>query len=264
MKLPRFLVLTVLTAVMLAGGQARALDPATTGVVLLHGKWGDPSGVRPIGAALEAAGYTVERPAMPWAGYRSYDKGYEGAMEEVAQAVARLRAKGLARVVVGGHSLGANGALHFATLDPTLAAIILVAPAHSPEGRAASEAAAGSLQKAREMIAAGEGNDRASFVDINTGGRSRNQNIPANIYLSYYDPEGPAAMSLSAAGLKAGRVLWLAPSEDPTTRGFAALVAPRFPPTVKLDRVDVTADHLGAPQASAAAIVEWLNALPTP
>lgn len=254
--------MAVVSVLMFGGGAAWALDPATTGVVLLHGKWGDPSGVRPVGDALEAAGYTVERPAMPWAGYRGYDKSYDGAMEEVAQAVARLRAKGMRRVVVGGHSLGGNGALHFATQDATLAAVVLVAPAHTPESQRYTEAVADSVSTARAMVASGDGGQAGSFLDLNSGGRSRMQHIAADIYLSYSAPDGPAAMSLAAAAVKAGRILWLVPSEDPLTQAFATLVVPHLPPTARLERVDVAAGHMDAPEASAAAIVQWLDALP--
>jgi len=251
-------------ALMLGCGAAWALDPATTGVVVLHGKWGNPSGVRPIGDALEAAGYTVVRPAMPWAGYRSYDKSYDGAMEEVAQAVAGLRAKGLRQVVVAGHSLGGNGALHFATLDAGLAAIVLVAPAHLPEGAKTVEQVAASVATARAMVAAGNGGDSAAFLDVNSGDRTRMQRIPANIYLSYYAPEGPAAMSLSAPDLKVGRIAWLAPADDPVSRIFATLVVPHLPATTRLDRIDIAGGHLDAPEAAASAIVQWLNALSPP
>lgn len=256
------LALFLMLAKTICADGAWALDPAATGVVLLHGKWGDPSNVRPIGDALEAAGYTVERPTMPWAGYRSYDKSYQGAMDEVAQAVAKLRAKGMRHVVVGGHSLGGNATLHFGTLDGTLAALVVVAPAHAPDGRRTAEMIAAEVKTAREMVAAGEGNDTVSFQDFNTGGRRRGQRLTAAIFLSYFAPDGPAAMSLSAANLKVGRVAWLAPSDDPTTADFERVVVPAMAPTVRLDRIGVRSDHMGAPQAAASAIVEWLNAVP--
>ncbi len=256
-------LLCLVLALMLNGAAAWALDPATTGVVVLHGKWGDPSTVRPIGEALEAAGYTVTRPAMPWAGYRGYDKSYDGAMDEVAQAVADLRAKGMRRVVVAGHSLGGNGALHYATLDSTLAALVLVAPAHTPEAPHYAETVGSNVRTAREMVAAGQGGDSGSFLDLNSGGRSRMEHIPASIYLSYSAPDGPGAMSLAAPNVKVNRIAWVAPSDDPATEVFARLVAPRLPSSVQLDRIDVASDHMGAPAASTAAIVQWLNALPS-
>jgi hypothetical protein len=73
---------------------------------------------------------------------------------------------------------------------------------------------------------------------------------------------GIAAMSVTAPEVKVGRIGWFAPSGDPTTPTFASLVAPRLPTAVRLDRIDVTSDHMGAPQAAAAAIVTWLKALP--
>ena len=137
-----------------------------------------------------------------------------------------------------------------------------MAPAHSPESRQTDYMVGDSVTKAREMVEAGHGDDTASFLDLNSGGRTRVQRISAAIYLSYYAPEGAAAMSLSAQNVKVRRILWLAPAEDPATAQFAKLVVPHLPPAAQLDRIDIAGGHLGAPAASAKAIVAWLNALP--
>jgi pimeloyl-ACP methyl ester carboxylesterase len=241
---------------------ASAMEPTTTGVVLLHGKWGDSSNVRPVRTALEEAGFTVDTPTMPWAGNRLFDRNVDGAMEEISASIARLKGRGAVHIVVAGHSLGGSAALRFGTIDGSLAAVVLIAPAHFPEGRGSLDKAADSVARARAMVEGGEGASVGSFLSLNSGNRTRLLPIAAATYLSYYDPAGPAAMSLFAPRMKAVPVLWVAPSADPTTETFARLVVPNLPTDVSVRRMDVSADHMGAPQAGAAAIVSWLKDLP--
>jgi len=254
--------LVLLLTLVLLSLPAAALEPATTGVVLLHGKWGDSSNLRPLRQALETAGFAVDTPTLPWAGTRLFDRGFDEAMAEVDAAVARLKAGGASRIVVGGHSLGGDAALRFATLDRTLAAVVLVAPAHFPEGKVFQEKAGDSVARARAMVAAGDGTGVGSFLSLNSDNRSRLLPVTADHYLSYYDPAGPAAMSLFAPRVQPVPLLWVAPKFDPATEVFARLVLPRLPPEIHLERIDVTADHMGAPQAGAAAVVEWLKGVP--
>ncbi len=43
-----------------------AAEPNKTGVVVLHGKWGDPNGYTlPFARHMESAGYLVTSPEMP-------------------------------------------------------------------------------------------------------------------------------------------------------------------------------------------------------
>lgn len=50
---------------------------------------------------------------MPWSGRREYDAGMDTAMAEVDAAARALRDAGAKKVVVAGHSMGANAALHY-------------------------------------------------------------------------------------------------------------------------------------------------------
>ena len=75
-------------------------------------------------------------------------------------------------------------------------------------------------------------------------------------------PDGAAAPSLFAPWVGPAPILWLAPSADPATAGFTRMVQPRLPATTPLTRIDVTSDHMGAPQAGADRMVEWLKELP--
>ncbi len=264
MPVLRSLLVVIAVALTLAGwpGPAAALDPATTGVVLMHGKWGDSSTVRPVAEALRHAGFLVDTPTMPWAGNRLYDRGYDEAMAEIDAAAARLTARGARRIVIAGHSLGASAAFRYASLHrPGVVAAVLIAPAPNPDSPGLQAKVADSVERARAMVKAGEGDDTGSFLDPNSDDRQRILPMTASRYLSYYAPDGPAAMSRSAPAIGALPVLWVAPSADPNTGIFARLVVPRLPAGARLERVDVTSDHMGAPRAGRDRIVAWLLAL---
>lgn len=240
---------------------AWALEPATTGVILLHGKWGNAGQMSRLAEELREAGFIVERPEMAWSGARLFDRDFDSALSELDAVADRLRAKGANCIVLAGHSLGGDGALAYSTRVPP-AALVLFAPAHFPEGSAFQDKAADSVAKARAMVAEGRGAETAGFVSLNSGDRSRPIQARAADYLSYYAPDGSAAMSRRAPLLGATPILWIAPTQDPATGQFERLVLPRVPPTARIERVDIASNHMDAPDRGAAKAIEWLKALP--
>jgi pimeloyl-ACP methyl ester carboxylesterase len=247
-------------------GRAMAEAPAgggPLGVVLLHGKYGAPDKhIGGLAAALRGAGYLVATPEMPWSKRRGYDASFLTALEEIDKAVRELRAQGAAQVVVGGHSLGGNAALAYAARYPGLVGVLCLAAAHTPDIGRQREVSAGSVDKAKALVAEGKGGETARFTDLNMG-KPYDMAVPAAVYLSYYDPDGPAAMPLSAAMIKPPLpILWVAGARDPLSRpgpGYAFERAPAHP----LSRyVSVDADHLGTPTAAESVVLEWLQALP--
>ena len=85
------------------------------GIVLLHGKWDrQPTKVEGLGRQLEAQGFQVATPTMPWSANREYDVSYPKALNEIAFAVKELRDKGAKHIVIGGLSIGGNAALAYA------------------------------------------------------------------------------------------------------------------------------------------------------
>jgi len=231
------------------------------GVVLLHGKYGAPDrNIGGLASTLRDAGYLVSTPEMPWSKRRAYNAGFLEALAEVDRAVQELRAKG-ATVVVGGHSLGGNAALAYAARYPGAAGVLCLAAAHTPDIGRQLEVSAASVVKARELVAAGKGDTRTYFTDLNMG-KAFEMVISAADYLSYYDPEGPAVMPRSAALLKPPvPILWIAGARDPLSRpgpGYAFERAPAHP----LSRyVVVDADHLDTPEAAKALVLDWLKEL---
>src|SRR6185503_12896654 len=138
------------------------------GVVLLHGKGGSPTGyIRELASALQAKGYLVSTPTMPWAKNRIYDASFEEAMAEIDREVDALHQKGAKLVVVGGQSLGANAALGYAASRDRIGGIIALAPAHNPESPAFARRLGSDLQRAKAMVAAGKGKEKQAFSDLN-------------------------------------------------------------------------------------------------
>lgn len=101
-----FLVVSLVLAALAQPAAAQIAKGDPIGIVLLHGKWGDPGKLSKIAADLRAAGLIVDTREMPWSGRRRYDRSYEGAMSEIDAAVARLKAKGARRIIEGAGACG--------------------------------------------------------------------------------------------------------------------------------------------------------------
>ncbi|MGD8934384.1 MAG: hypothetical protein PVF35_06375, partial [Gammaproteobacteria bacterium] len=111
-----------------------AVAPATTSVIILHGKTASPldPNLASLYTELTDAGHDVIAPYLPWR-----DTNWDGSMCEVMNYINLLvkqeAAKGHA-VVVAGHSMGGAHALIYAITSPVDAvkAIVVMAPGHFP------------------------------------------------------------------------------------------------------------------------------------
>ena len=240
---------------------AQALDPASTGVVVVHGKWGRPGDqfIGQFAQRLQAAGFLVEQPDMPWSGVRLYDRPYDAAMDDIDAAAQRLRGHGAKKIVIAGHSLGGSGALKYATLGKPVDAIVLIDPAHFPDSPFSYQRAAESITRAQAMVAAGRGDETGSFIDLNSDDRSRMMTFTAAIYMSYYASNGPAAMSVFAPNTGPAPILWIAGTLDQATRAFERIAWGRIAAGTPKTRIDIEAHHMDAPVVGAPTIIEWLK-----
>src|SRR5215471_11941817 len=231
----------------------------TIGIVLMHGKTGSPNTViDQIAMVLQGAGYLVDTPEMCWSRRRIYDRPFLDCLTEIDSAIGRLRGRGAGRIVVAGMSQGGDAALAYGARHASLAGIIALAPAAAPERQVGIADIAQSVAQARALVAAGRGDETASFVDRNASGPFPVRTT-ATIYLSYLDPQGPANMVDSVRKLHAP-LLWVAGSADPSQTGANAEFnqAPANP----LNRfVLVAAAHLGTPNAARDAVLAWLSQL---
>jgi pimeloyl-ACP methyl ester carboxylesterase len=257
----RLLAAALLAFSALWAPPAGAFEPATTGIVLMHGKWGTSGDqtTRPLADALKAAGFLVDQPEMPWSGGRLYDKPWEAALTEIDAAVARLRARGATKIVVSGQSMGGAAAVGYAASGRPIDAAVLIAPAHAPDGQVLRAKLAPTVATARDMVSSGHGDDTLAIMDFNSGDRTRSLRVKATPYLSYFAPDGGIAMTVNGPHVGTAPVLWIAGSLDPSQPFFGRAVWPFIPMATPKQRVDVIADHLDTPRVGREAIIEWLK-----
>ena len=248
-----------------AGALAQTKSLADMGIVLMHGKGGQPGGlIGSLAETLRGEGAAVDMPRMAWSGKQGqpdkYEMTYEEALAEVGRSIAGLRARGARRIVVAGQSLGANAAIGFAARHGQgLAAIVAIAPGHTPERMRHPDIVAG-VESARQMVAAGKTAAATMFSDTNQGQSLRIRATP-RAYLSFFDPRGPAVMPRNAAAMPPLPFLWVIGGRDPLAAagsGYAFDKAPKHP---KSRYLEVNADHRGTPDVARGQIVSWLKSL---
>lgn len=251
-------VFLLFLALLLSPVTAWAAD--SLGVVLMHGKWGSPDKfITGLARKMESAGFLVERPDMPWSRTRNYDGDYAQAMDDIDKAAAKLRQKGAARIVVAGHSFGANAALGYATLHGDLAGVVSIAPGHSPELFATK--LGGSITKALDMVTQGKGEETAEFDDLNQG-KTKTISCKARVYASYFAPQGPAVMPVNAAAFKQPTpLLWVVGKGDPLYPRGTEYAFDKAPPHPASQFLVVEGGHVETPDVAADQIVDWLNKL---
>lgn len=255
-----FLAVVVLL-VAFSTARAAPLDGKGIGVVLMHGKGGRTGLIDGLAAAIRAAGAKVATPLMPWSRDRIYDRTHEEAMKEIDTAVAALRADGATRIVVAGHSMGANAALGYGARRDGLAGVILLAYGHVPNNKYFRTHFAGDVARAKELIDAGRGAETGSYPDINTGS-AESRTVSAEIYWSWFSPDGPAGDRQNAENFRPGTpVLWVSADSDRISQYGRPLIWDRLPPSPKSRFEIISSDHRSTPEDAKAIVVEWLAAL---
>lgn len=234
------------------------------GVLLMHGKWSTSLPKSPIGKlsnSLKQKGFIVLAPDMPWSRTRWYDKTFDESMTEIDERVEELRKKGATKIVVGGHSMGANAALGYGARREGLSGILAIAPGHVPEIKGFQNLMDNDWIRAKEMVEAGNGKQKGKFSDFNQG-KKKKKKIRAEVYLSWFDPKGPASMPVNTANLKPGTpLLWIIGKKDlmfDKGENYAFNKAPSNP---KNAYIVVKGGHKDTLQAGKAEIINWLNSL---
>ncbi|MDA1024116.1 MAG: hypothetical protein O2817_12360 [Proteobacteria bacterium] len=256
-----FLIAVILAVVLLFDIQdvrANSLADKKIGIILMHGKGGTDKLVASLGSALQGAGALVITPLMPWSAARIYDKSYEEAMSEIDGYVAALRADGAQRIIIAGHSLGANAAMGYGARRSDVSGIVLLAYGHVPGKRGLAKKLSGSVEKARKMIDEGRGKEIAEFSD--TGGANSTATGSANDILSWFDPAGPATIATNAPNVSPNiAVMCVDGQYDKWKRCDEILnLVPVHPKNAK---ATVNADHEGTPAASVEVVLNWLQGL---
>lgn len=232
-----------------------------TGVVLMHGKTGTPgNNIGELAAALRKEGAIVATPEMPWSRTRIYDASYQDAMRQIEGVVADLRKRGAKSIVIAGQSIGANAAIGYGVRHDDIAAVIAIAPGHNPQAEGFRKHTGASVQAAKKLEAAGQGDKVQSFVDFNQG-RVFDVRASAKVYLSYLDPDGPAVMGRNAAAMKAVPFLLAIGREDQFFDRARQVVYTPAAKNPKSRYVEVGGGHGATPRLAAGAIVDWLKSL---
>ncbi len=256
-------LLVVIASLMIPLKLAQAQSPtlAGFGVVLLHGKGGTPTSmIEGLSETLRKEGALVEAPELPWSSRRIYDATYDQAMAEIDLAVQKLRWAGATRIVVAGHSLGGNAAIGYAARRQDLAAVVALAPGHLPEAWALRLRTKGAVAKAKQLVADGKGDVRMSFPDLAQGIPFRVKASP-NVYLSMFDPEGPAIIPRNAAAMGEVPFLWVVGVGDPIFlhgRDYGFDPGAKHP---KSKYLVIPGLHLTTPFQARKSIVDWLKSL---
>lgn len=223
---------------------ALAFELRGAGVVLIHGKAGGQGPLQPLAQGLKARGATVVLPRMSWtSGYRTYDQ----TLGEVQAAVSRLKAGGASRIVLAGHSLGANISMGYAARVGGVNAVVALAPGHRPDFIASQTGE--SLAQAKAMVAAGQGAQKGRFLDFNQG-RTFPITTTAEAYLNFFDPSGPAAQAAQASGVRVP-TLWVIGTGDRAAMNDRAAYSGT--------RMVVEADHQTTPRVAVAEVIDWLQ-----
>lgn len=244
-------------------------DPGKLGVILMHGKMtfslsarrgygAPPDRLAEIKSAIRNAGFKLASPQMPWTQDRVYSSSYGEMLGQIAGVAAELKAQGAERIVVGGHSMGANAAIGYAAQKGNVVGVIAIAPGHFPGAPGFQRATGESVAKARAMVASGHGDEQASFVDSNMGQHDTVRTTAAH-YLSFFDPDGAAVIPKNVSRLRAP-VLWVVAEDDPLGRLGETYFA-KVPPNPLSRYLVVPGGHLEAPGEAASAVVAWLKCL---
>jgi len=172
--------------------------------ILIHGKWSHPNTpvLRILEKDLKEKNYIVEKPNMPWSRTKLYDQRYEASLQDLGGMIQKYKQEGVKKVVLIGHSLGANAAMAYQAHVGDADAIVAITPGHIPSMMQERDYIhAYILKKALEKIKQNEGAAIIDFID-NNGGIKKKLTTSADIFLSYFDPSGLAHMPATVKKFK--------------------------------------------------------------
>jgi len=233
-----------------------AVKPHETAIILMHGKWGSPPA--PLDSNFSAQRFHVVSPLMPWAGASGYDKTYEQALKEINALVIKLRASGFKKVIIGGQSFGANGALAYAAAYGEVDGLVLFAPGHNPDIDRNWQP--GIVSEARKNIKEGRPEQLIQFKDHNDGGRIRALETRSDIFYSFFAEDSLANMSESAKKVKkpVPTIVFMGNGDYVTKKG-SGYFFDKLPKHEKSKYQISSASHRNVPLASFDAAFDWLK-----
>jgi len=227
-------------------------------LILMHGKWGRAPG--PLARYFEREGYRVVSPDMPWSERRLYDSSYRAGLEEVHREVARLRAAGAKKVIVGGESFGANGSLAYQAEFGDADALIILAPGHMPGSWYRSGITRDAVDRAGALAREGKRDATFSFTDHNQE-RQRPLSATVDAYLSFFRPNGLANMSASAKRITQPVPVLVVNSTNEAKSQGRAYIFDALPPHPKSVYVESAQDHGTAAEGARADAQRFVDSI---
>ena len=256
----KLITLSLAIAAAVAAFSSNAQSPAPSiGIVIMHGKGGSPRWhVSDLASALERKGYLVTNREMTWSGRREFDVNVGAAAKEVESALDTLRGQGAQKLFVAGHSHGGLFALYFGGKQP-VDGVIAIAPGGDASNPIFLEKLGEDVDRARKLVAAGKGDERARFSDYENAKGTYGIVTTASAYLSWFDPEGAMHQKTIVEGMNPQvPVLYIVPTADylglRKLKDYFFSLLPRNP----LSKLyEPESNHVNAASASRDEILRW-------
>lgn len=231
-------------------------------VFFMHGKWSRPNTYifKALEKLLISKNYTVKKLDMPWGKYRNYDQSYDDALHELKTKIEEHQRAGFKKIILIGHSLGANACFAYQSKYNDADAIIAIAPGHRPEHLFGNNQYQQWLRIAKRNIDTGQGEQLISFEDINSGYK-KTFNIMSKVFYSYYCPTGLGNMTSAVSKIKKSVPVLYIEARTDTVRLGPEYVFFRLPKNSYNSYKLVESNHIDCVKASKNLIMEWLKDL---
>lgn len=231
--------------------------------ILIHGKWShtNTSIFRILEKELKEKNYIVTKPDMPWSRTRQYDQTYEAALEELSILIRQHRSRGIKKVILIGHSLGANAAIAYQAHVGDADAIVATTPGHIPylmyKRDKHHEYV---IKKAEDNIKRNKNETLINFTDLNCG-ISKKFTVSADIFFSYFNPVGLGHMPETIKKFKRSTpLLYIEGAKDYIHTGpdYIFSKAPHHPLSTYML---TSGNHMTTTEISSKQIISWLSFL---
>lgn len=228
----------------------------------MHGKWSSPNTpvLRLLEKRLLEENFQIDKPIMAWSRHRNYNQNYHDVLKDLSNKIKEYRLGNIQRIILMGHSLGANACFAYQAEYNDVDAIVAITPGHYPELFVRNNRHEYLIKKVEDKIKKNLNKELIKFEDINCHHR-RSFEIETEIFYSYFNPRGLGNMSNSASRIKKSTpVLYIEGATDHVKIGpdhiFSKL------PYHQYNRYKILKNnHNDTPEASRDLIIEWLNSL---
>jgi len=229
--------------------------------VLIHGKWSYPNTpvFRILEKDLREKNYVVAKPHMPWSKTRQYDQTYELALQDLAKMIQQHRREGIKKMVLIGHSLGANAAIAYQSHIGDADAIVAITPGHVPYLMCKKDKHHEYVvKKAEDNLKRNKNKTLIDFIDLNCDIHKK-FTLPADIFFSYFNPAGLGHMPETIKKFKKSiPLLYIEGATDHIHVGPDCVFsrAPYHPLSAYML---ASGNHFTAAEISSKQITSWLN-----